>query len=246
MYELLGGRVHERLRSYTYIYPDARVSRARTLSIPIYGKNTPSFPPSAPRKYVKQGFTAVKFDPAAPYSPFDPRQPSLELMELCEKFVPGSSDRRSAPRPICCSARMANSLPRGRCALRGELRPLTILSGSRSRRRPRCPRKWRWSLRGTSIPIATGERLVTKYEFSRVLECAAASILQMALGRVGGIMEAKKIAAMAEAHYAQIAPHLYCGPVEGGGEHPVCGVAVRISSSSRASRRSGGFYSWIF
>jgi len=39
--------------------------------------------------------------------------------------------------------------------------------------------------------------------------------LQMALGRVGGILEAKKIAGMAEAHYAQIAPHLYCGPVEG-------------------------------
>jgi 2-dehydro-3-deoxyphosphogalactonate aldolase len=63
--------------------------------------------------------------------------------------------------------------------------------------------------------VATGERLTTKYEFSRVLECRAASILQMALGRVGGIMEAKKIAAMAEAHYAQIAPHLYAGPVEG-------------------------------
>src|SRR5438045_1738881 len=37
----------------------------------------------------------------------------------------------------------------------------------------------------------------------------------MALGWVGGILEAKKIAGMAEAHYAQIAPHLYCGPVEG-------------------------------
>ncbi len=49
--------------------------------------------------------------------------------------------------------------------------------------------------RATSIPIATGERLVTKYEFARVLECRAASILQMALGRVGGIMEAKKIEA---------------------------------------------------
>ena len=67
----------------------------------------------------------------------------------------------------------------------------------------------------TSIPIATGERLATKYEFSRVLELGAASILQMALGRVGGILEAKKIAGMAEAHYAQVAPHLYCGPIEG-------------------------------
>ena len=69
--------------------------------------------------------------------------------------------------------------------------------------------------RATTIPIATGERLTTKYEFARVLETGAASILQLALGRVGGILEAKKIAGMAEAHYAQIAPHLYCGPIEG-------------------------------
>jgi 2-dehydro-3-deoxyphosphogalactonate aldolase len=68
---------------------------------------------------------------------------------------------------------------------------------------------------GTSNPLATGARLCTTYEFSRVLELRAASFLQMALGRVGGIWEAKKIAAMAETHYAQIAPHLYCGPVEG-------------------------------
>jgi L-alanine-DL-glutamate epimerase-like enolase superfamily enzyme len=67
--------------------------------------------------------------------------------------------------------------------------------------------------RATSIPIATGERLCTKTEFARVLESGAASILQMNLGRVGGLLEAKKIAAMAETRQAQIAPHLYCGPV---------------------------------
>ena len=65
----------------------------------------------------------------------------------------------------------------------------------------------------TSVPIATGERLCTKYEFARVLETGAASILQMDLGRVGGILEAKKIAAMAEYYSVQIAPHLYCGPI---------------------------------
>ena len=69
--------------------------------------------------------------------------------------------------------------------------------------------------RQTSIPVATGERLTTKYEFARVLEEQAASILQMALGRVGGLLEAKKIAGIAETYYAQIAPHLYCGPIEG-------------------------------
>ena len=80
---------------------------------------------------------------------------------------------------------------------------------------PEMPERMAEVARATSIPIATGERLVTKYEFARVLACGAASILQPALGRVGGILEAKKIAAMAETHYAQIAPHLYCGPVEG-------------------------------
>jgi L-alanine-DL-glutamate epimerase-like enolase superfamily enzyme len=47
------------------------------------------------------------------------------------------------------------------------------------------------------------------------LENQAASILQMNLGRVGGILEAKKIAGMAETYYAQIAPHLYNGPIAG-------------------------------
>jgi 2-dehydro-3-deoxyphosphogalactonate aldolase len=69
--------------------------------------------------------------------------------------------------------------------------------------------------RQTTIPISTGERLCTKYEFARVLQLQAASILQFAIGRVGGLLEAKKIASMAEAHYAQIAPHLYAGPIEG-------------------------------
>ena len=68
--------------------------------------------------------------------------------------------------------------------------------------------------RATKIPVATGERLATKYEFAALFSKQAASIIQPALGRVGGILEAKKIAGMAEAHYVQIAPHLYCGPVE--------------------------------
>ena len=80
---------------------------------------------------------------------------------------------------------------------------------------PEIPEEMAKVARQTKIPIATGERLTTKYEFSRVLDTGAASILQPALGRVGGILEAKKIAGMAESHYAQVAPHLYCGPVEG-------------------------------
>src|SRR5262249_43054276 len=68
--------------------------------------------------------------------------------------------------------------------------------------------------RGTTIPVASGERLSTKHEFRELLETQAASIMQPALARVGGLFEARKIAAMAETHYAQVAPHVYSGPVE--------------------------------
>ncbi len=64
------------------------------------------------------------------------------------------------------------------------------------------------------IPVATGERLCTKAEFGTLLRTGGAYILQPALGRVGGIWEAKKIAATAEVFNAQLAPHLYAGPVE--------------------------------
>ena len=68
--------------------------------------------------------------------------------------------------------------------------------------------------RGT-IPIATGERLTTKYEFARVRHCGAANIIQMNLGRVGGLLEAKKVAALAEVHYAQNRTPICTGPVVG-------------------------------
>ncbi len=61
--------------------------------------------------------------------------------------------------------------------------------------------------------MATGERLTTKYEFARLLALGAAQIVQPDLGRSGGILEGKKIAAIAEVHHALVAPHCYCGPV---------------------------------
>ncbi|MCC6443702.1 MAG: galactonate dehydratase [Armatimonadetes bacterium] len=67
--------------------------------------------------------------------------------------------------------------------------------------------------RSTSIPVATGERLFTKWAFREVLEKQAAVILQPDLCHAGGILECKKIAAMAECYYAAIAPHNPLGPI---------------------------------
>ena len=210
VYDLLGGKVHERLRSYTYIYPAADdpggYAEAR-----VY--RDPDLAAKRAAECVARGFTGVKFDPAGRWGVFDPRQPSLERLELSETF--------------CRRLREAG----GRRAdlLFGTHGQFTVSGALRLARRiepyeplwfeepvpPEMPEEMAEVARRVRMPIATGERLTTKYEFARVLELGAASILQMNLGRVGGLLEAKKIAGMAEAHYAQIAPHLYCGPVVG-------------------------------
>jgi galactonate dehydratase len=58
-----------------------------------------------------------------------------------------------------------------------------------------------------SIPVATGERLFTKWGFRDVLALGAAHVLQPDLAHCGGIWEGRKIAAAAEAHYVGVAPH---------------------------------------
>jgi galactonate dehydratase len=67
--------------------------------------------------------------------------------------------------------------------------------------------------RGTHLPIATGERVFTKWGFRKVLEKKAATILQPDLCHAGGITEVRLIAGMAEAYYAAIAPHNPLGPI---------------------------------
>jgi galactonate dehydratase len=67
--------------------------------------------------------------------------------------------------------------------------------------------------RGTHLPIATGERVYTKWGFKEVLEKRAATILQPDLCHAGGITEVRLIAGMAEAYYAAIAPHNPLGPI---------------------------------
>ena len=65
----------------------------------------------------------------------------------------------------------------------------------------------------THLPIATGERIFTKWGFREILEKRAAAILQPDISHCGGIFEARLIAGMAEAYYAAIAPHCPLGPI---------------------------------
>jgi 2-dehydro-3-deoxyphosphogalactonate aldolase len=205
VYELLGGRVHERLRSYSYLYPEEGEGTE------VY--RDPDLAAERAVAYVQKGFTAVKFDPVGPYSAFDPRQLSLEALDHTERFVRTLREAVGSKCDLLFGTH-GQMTAAGAIRLARRLEPFDPLWFEEPTP-PEMPEEMAKVAQHTTIPIATGERLATKYEFARVLETGAAAILQMALGRVGGILEAKKIAGMAEARYAQIAPHLYCGPIEG-------------------------------
>ena len=64
-----------------------------------------------------------------------------------------------------------------------------------------------------NIPIATGERLFTKYDFKRLLQAGGVDIIQPDLSHAGGLTEVKKIASMAEAYDVAVAPHCPLGPI---------------------------------
>ena len=203
VYELIGGKVFDKLRSYTYLYPVDKNGK--------YNYDSPELAAECAIANKELGFTAVKFDPAGPYSAYSGHQIALSSLErsatFCEKIrqavgndcdlLFGTHGQMTPASAIRLARRIEpydplwfeEPVPPGQNAAMAEVAAKT------------------------SIPIATGERLTTKYEFHDVLQHKAASILQMNLGRVGGILEAKKIASLAEVHYCQIAPHLYNGPV---------------------------------
>jgi galactonate dehydratase len=64
-----------------------------------------------------------------------------------------------------------------------------------------------------SIPVATGERLHTRYDFRELFELQAADVLQPDITHFGGLLETRKLAATAETHYMLVAPHNVCGPI---------------------------------
>ncbi len=209
VYELLGGRVHEGLRSYTYLYPPAEDAYAPKDEPNLYTQ--PELAAEQAIVELNKGFTAIKFDPAGPYTAFDGRQPSLERIDLSERYISALREAVGTQADLLFGTH-GQFTPSGALRLAKRLEqydplwfeepvPADDLTGMAT------------VASGTSIPVATGERLTTVSEFSAVLNANAAQILQPNLGRSGGILQGKKIASIAETHHALIAPHCYCGPV---------------------------------
>ena len=205
VYKLLGGQVHEKLRSYTYIYPKEG-DKTNVYADPVLAAERAA-------EYLAMGFTALKFDPAGPYTVYDGRQLSLTELDRSETFCRLLREAVGNKADLLFGTH-GQMTAAGALRLARRLEPYDPL-WLEEPVPPDNQREMAKVARGTTIPVACGERLATKWEFQRVLEEGAAAILQMNLGRVGGILEGKKIASMAEACHVQIAPHLYCGPVVG-------------------------------
>lgn len=205
VYNLLGGKIHGKLRSYTYIYPRPG-DKTDVYADPVLAAERAL-------EYVDQGFTAVKFDPAGPYTAFDGRQLSLTALARSEQFAKLIREA-VGDRADLLFGTHGQMTAAGAIRLAKRLEPYDPLWFEEPVP-PDSPEEMAKVAHATSIPVATGERLATKYDFGRLLKAGGASILQMNLGRVGGLLEAKKIAGMAEVYQSQIAPHLYCGPVVG-------------------------------
>jgi L-alanine-DL-glutamate epimerase-like enolase superfamily enzyme len=161
---------------------------------------------------VARGYTAVKFDPAGPYTLRGGHMPAMTdislSVEFCRKIRAAVGDKSDLLFGTHGQFTTAGAIRLGQA-----LEPYSPLWYEEPVP-PDNVTAMAQVARAVRIPVATGERLTTKAEFAPILREGAAAILQPALGRAGGIWEMKKVAAMAEVYNAQMAPHLYAGPVE--------------------------------
>lgn len=204
-YALLGGLMNERIRSYSYLYPMAQHDLNAFW-------NDPQMAAESAAEMIELGFTAVKFDPAGPYTLRGGHQPALRDIERSVAFCRSIREAVGDKADLLIGTH-GQFTTAGAIRLARRLEPFDPLWFEEP-----CPPdnllEFATVAKSCRIPIATGERLTTKVEFSTLLRTGGAAILQPALGRSGGILETKKIAALAESFNAQVAPHLYAGPVE--------------------------------
>ncbi|MGR3760336.1 mandelate racemase/muconate lactonizing enzyme family protein [Roseobacteraceae bacterium NS-SX3] len=205
VHALIGGRMNERIRAYTYLYPlpEHDISAFWT---------SPEMAAESAAEAVRQGYTAVKFDPAGPYTIRGGHMPAMSDISRSVAFCKAIREAVGDKADLLFGTH-GQFTPAGAIRLGQALEPYAPLWFEEPTP-PDCVEDMARVARSVRIPVATGERLTTKAEFAAVLRAGAAEILQPALGRAGGIWEMKKVAAVAEAYGAQMAPHLYAGPVE--------------------------------
>ena len=196
VYRLLGGAVRDQIKAYANGWYTV--------------ERTPQEFHAAAKKVVERGYQALKFDPfGAGFYELDRAEkrrviglveavhdavgPDVEiLVEMHGRFNPVTA------------VDIIRELARFQPAWVEEPVPPENLRALRDVRQAVLP---------LGIPIATGERMHTPFEYRELFELQAADIIQTDITHYGGLLNAKKLAAAAEMHYVLVAPHNVGGPV---------------------------------
>ncbi len=201
VYELLGGKLRDSIRAYANAWAfQQSVTEHRA-------DDTPETIAKAAEAMVAAGFTAMKWDPFRFGGQVIPKEeekfaiasvkavreavgPDVDLMIECH----GRFNMWSA-------IRMAQKLePFDPFFYEEPIPPDNIDAMAEVQR-------------SINLPVATGERLYTRWDFRPLFEKQAARIIQPDICHAGGILELKKIAAMAETYYVAVQPHNSNGPI---------------------------------
>ena len=190
VYELLGGPVRDRLRIYQWI-----------------GGDRPSDVGETAREKVREGLTALKMNAT----------PELRRIDT-PASVDAAKNRLRAVREavgdevdiaVDFHGRVAKSMAKRLAVALEPHDPFFIEEPIP----PGNEEALGTIANQTSIPIATGERLYSRWDFKKILADGAVDVIQPDLSHAGGITEVKKIAAMAEAYDVALAPHCPLGPI---------------------------------
>jgi galactonate dehydratase len=193
VYRLLGGACRDRIKAYANGW--YRVER------------TAEEFHAAALRVVERGYRALKFDPfgAGHYElDYEEKLRSVALVEAVRDAVGDAVEilvemhGRFSP---AAAVGIAAELERFRPAWVEEPVPPDNLDALKK------------AAAKIRLPIATGERLHTRYEFRDLFLTEAVDVAQPDLTQIGGLLEGKKVAAMADANYVLVAPHNVGGPV---------------------------------
>lgn len=190
VYELLGGRCHEKMKVYSWI-----------------GGDRPTDVGNAAKEKQEAGFRAIKMNATE----------ELQMVDSYEK-IDQVLERVAAIREKCGKyfgiaidfhGRVHKPMAKILAKKLEEFEPMFIEEPVLCEHME----NFKEIAAACNIPIATGERLYSRYDFKRLLQAGGVDIIQPDLSHAGGITEVKKIAAMAEAYDVALAPHCPLGPI---------------------------------
>ena len=189
VYRLLGGPVRNRARVYSWI-----------------GGDEPQEVADQAREQAEVGFTAVKMNASGRSEPIEtPRRTQAVVDRVAAVREAIGPDRDLV---VDFHGRMSTAMSRRLLPLLEPLSPLFVEEPSL----PEYSRDLARLVEHTTVPLATGERLYSRWDFRDVLTTGVA-VVQPDVSHAGGISEVRRIAALAEAHDVSLAPHCPLGPI---------------------------------